>query len=200
MNGSKAIAFFDFDGTITHSDTLAAFLIYAKGKFNYYKGLALYSPLLISYKAGLIGNQRAKEMLLTHFLKDMDVRVFNETCSSFTKEILPGLIRSKAQARINEFLDKNVEVVVVSASPENWVEPWCRSIGVKCIASIMEVRNQKLTGKLAGFNCHGKEKVNRIRSCYDLSLYERVFAFGDTSGDLPMLELASEKHYRPFRK
>lgn len=200
MNGSKAIAFFDFDGTITHRDTLAAYLIFAKGRFSYYKGLGLLSPMLVAYKAGLINNQRAKEILLAYFLKDMDVSEFNESCSRFNRQVMPSLIRPGAMNQIRNFKERGVEVVVVSASPENWVAPWCSQTGLKCIASVMQVHNGRLTGRLEGFNCHGHEKVNRIRACYDLSLYQQVYAFGDTSGDLPMLELATEKHYRPFRK
>ncbi|MGZ8544116.1 MAG: HAD family hydrolase, partial [Flavisolibacter sp.] len=161
--------------------------------------LTLLSPILISYKAGLIGNQRAKEILLTHFLKGMNVQAFNEACSRFCTDKLPALIRRKAADQIQHYLESSIEVVVVSASPENWVEPWCRSMGLKCIASILEVRDQQLTGRLKGFNCYGDEKVKRIRSCYDLSFYDQVYAFGDTRGDLPMLELATEKHYQPFR-
>ncbi len=45
-----AIAFFDFDGTITSKDTLAEILKFAKGKRVYYTGLIIFAPVLIGYK------------------------------------------------------------------------------------------------------------------------------------------------------
>ena len=32
-----------------------------------------------------------------------------------------------------------------------------------------------------------------------LSNFEKIIAYGDSKQDLPMLALASEKHYKPFR-
>ena len=50
----KAIAFFDFDGTITTKDTLLEFIRFSKGRFRFYLGFLLYSPYLIAYKIKLI--------------------------------------------------------------------------------------------------------------------------------------------------
>jgi phosphoserine phosphatase len=33
----------------------------------------------------------------------------------------------------------------------------------------------------------------------EASTYDEVYAYGDTKGDKPMLELATFKFYRPFR-
>ena len=34
----------------------------------------------------------------------------------------------------------------------------------------------------------------------DLSAFEKIYAYGDTKGDLPMLKLAHESFYKPFRE
>ena len=55
----------------------------------------------------------------------------------------------------------------------------------------------RLTGAFDGENCRGAEKVTRLRAMFgdDVRL---AAAYGDTSGDTEMLELAEEKGYRVF--
>lgn len=196
---SRTIAFFDFDGTITSKDTLLEFIRFVKGDTAFYTGFMLHSPVLVLYKLKIISNQTAKEMMLRHFFGKMDVEVFRKHCENFANEKLPQLIRPKAMHEIRKMQESGADVVVVSASPENWLASWCNAAGTGCIATKLVVAKNKITGKIDGRNCHGEEKVNRIRSAYDLNNYSSVYAYGDTSGDKPMLSMADIKFYRPFR-
>jgi len=56
-----------------------------------------------------------------------------------------------------------------------------------------------VTGKLLTKNCYGIEKANRVKEIYDLSHYERIYAYGDSTGDTELLALANESFYKPFR-
>lgn len=196
----KSIAFFDFDGTITYKDTLFEIIKYQKGSLALYIGLLKLSPWLIAFKLQLISNDKAKQKLLTHFFKDTQLADFQNKCDAFIAEKLPGLIRHQALQQIKEHLQNNTLVVVVSASALNWVEGWCRQNNIICIATKLEVREGKLTGKIEGKNCHGAEKVNRIKAHFILDAYETISAYGDTKGDKPMLSLATFAHYKPFRR
>jgi phosphoserine phosphatase len=60
-------------------------------------------------------------------------------------------------------------------------------------------KNDMITGKIVGKNCHGEEKVRRIMEQYVISDYSSIHAYGDTSGDRPMLALAHHSFFRPFR-
>jgi phosphatidylglycerophosphatase C len=199
-NLERSIAFFDFDGTITSKDTLAEIIKFAKGKNNYYKGLLLLMPILFSYKTKLLSNHRAKEILLQYFFYGTDVNVFNEICNRFTKEKLPALIRKQALEEIHQHQRNNTKIVVVSASPVNWVSPWCKQLNIDCIATRLEVKNEKITGNILGRNCSGKEKVSCIKAKYNLADYSKIYAYGDTHGDLPMLALSTHKFYKPFKE
>ncbi len=196
---SRTIAFFDFDGTITSKDTLLEFIRYSKGDLAFYAGFALHSPVLIAYKLQIISNHRAKEIMLRHFFGRMPVEEFNNLCDRFYHERLPSLIREKAMKEITKLQAHGADVVVVSASPENWLIQWCRSIGAECIATRMVVNNNLVTGRIEGRNCHGTEKVRRILERYNLEHYSAVYCYGDTPGDKHMLNLASIKFYKPFR-
>ena len=89
-------------------------------------------------------------------------------------------------------------IIVVSASMENWLNPWCEMRSLELLSTRLEVEQGMLTGKFATANCHGKEKVNRIRGHVDLDDFEKIYAYGDTDGDREMLMLADEAFYKGF--
>jgi HAD superfamily hydrolase (TIGR01490 family) len=194
----KEIAFFDFDGTITTKDTLLEFIKFSKGPIHFYLGFLINLPYLIAYKLKIISNQLAKEKVLRFFFNQTPIDVFKKYCEEFSKNQLPQLIRPKAIEEIKRLKKDSIIVVVVSASPENWIEDWTKKIEVELIASKLEVKENKLTGKILGKNCHGTEKVNRICASYNLSNYTIIAAYGDTQGDKPMLQLAQKAYYKPF--
>jgi HAD superfamily hydrolase (TIGR01490 family) len=196
---NQRIAFFDFDGTITTKDTLLEFVKHSKGTGAFYLGFLLTSPWMVAYKLKLISNQRAKERFLRFFFRKMPLSEFGQLCESFASTAIPGLIRPKALTEIARLQEAGAEVVIVSASPENWIRPWSDDLGVKLLSTRLAVVNDRLTGRIVGRNCHGEEKVRRIKEAYNLSDYDEVYAYGDTSGDLPMLGLAKISFYKPFR-
>jgi len=195
----RRIAFFDFDGTITTKDTLLEFVRHNKGSFRYYLGFLLTSPWMVAYKLKIISNQKAKEKFLSFFFHNHSLAKFHELCTSFANEAIPPLIRPKAQEEINRLQQAGAEVVIVSASPENWIRPWSDKVGVQLLSTRLDTKDEKLTGKIMGRNCHGEEKVRRIKEAYTLSDYDEVYAYGDTRGDLPMLRTANISFYKPFR-
>ncbi|HXB91984.1 MAG TPA: HAD-IB family hydrolase [Puia sp.] len=198
---NRRIAFFDFDGTITTKDTLLEFIKFSKGDFLFGLGFLLTSPWLVAFKLKLISNQRAKEKVLTFFFRNYILSRFSEDCDRFLADRLPQLIRPKALQEIAKLREKGAAVVIVSASPENWIKGWAEEMGAALIATRMETRQGggRLTGRIEGNNCHGKEKVRRIAELYTLADYDEIYTYGDSSGDKPMLQLGTVAFYKPFR-
>lgn len=194
----KGIAFFDFDGTVTNKDTLLEFIKFSRGRWRFFFGFLINSPYLVAYKLKLISNQIAKEKILRFFFKDIPITSFKEECELFAEQVLPGLLRPKALEQIEKLKKEECVVVIVSASPENWIQNWAENNQLELIASQLEIADGKLTGKILGKNCHGPEKVRRILEKYTVKDYDEIYAYGDTKGDLPMLELATQKFYKPF--
>lgn len=195
----KQIAFFDFDGTVTSRDTLLEFIKHQKGNFRFYLGFLLNSPFLIAYKIGIISNQSAKERILSFFFKRIPLEKFQLECDHFSKDILPSLIRPKALTEIQKLKALGFEIVIVSASAENWISNWCFDFQVQLVATRLEKSNGILTGKIDGTNCYGNEKVRRVHELYNLNDYAIIYAYGDTKGDKPILGLATHSFYKPFR-
>ena len=199
MEHPRTLALFDFDGTITSSDTLLAFTRFAVGKKRYLSGMLYLALPLVLNKAKVLSSHRVKETFLTHFFKDWKLIDFEQRCQQFDRDVLPDLIRPQAMAAIRTYVERGDRTIIVSASPENWIIPWATQWGVEVIATKVEVRDGRLTGKIAGKNCNSEEKVSRIRQHLNLSDYQEVFVYGDSSGDAAMLELGTKRHFKPFR-
>lgn len=197
----KTIAFFDFDGTITKKDSMIEFIRYAKGDASLLKGFITLLPALIKLKLGIMEAGPAKEQMISYFFKGMKLNEFNALCKNFSKERLPHIIKADALRAINEHKHQGHEVVVVSASAENWISYWCTENGIGYTGTRLQVDDEgRLTGKIDGVNCNGVEKVNRIKLSYDPAKYKNIYCYGDTSGDTGMLELATHRYYRHFKK
>jgi phosphatidylglycerophosphatase C len=208
---NRRIAFFDFDGTITTKDTLLEFIKFSKGSAYFWLGFLLTSPWMLAWKLKLISNQQAKEKVLAFFFRKTPLSRFQEQCEQFSGKILPELIRPKALHEIALLQEKGATVVIVSASPENWIRGWAGRVQAELIATKLETippskdpagapaGEYLLTGKIEGANCHGREKVRRIEQAYTLADYTEIYAYGDSSGDKPMLQLGTASFFRPFR-
>lgn len=194
----QAIAFFDFDGTITNKDTMLALAEYRKGKAGYLIDMLRLSPSLVALKLNLLSAQKAKQLFLRHFFGGMSAAAFNKLCEDFSANILPSLIRKDAWQAIQQHIANGDKVVVVSASAENWIAHWCNKNNIPFLGTRLEIKNDMVTGIISGINCNGKEKVSRIKEAFNLADFETVYAYGDSSGDKEMLAIATNPHFRPF--
>lgn len=196
----RNLALFDFDGTITTKDTLFVFCRFMVGDARFVAGLLVLSPILVSQKIKLISAQRAKEIFLTYFIGGMEEEYFNKKCVEFANCKLTALIRPAALKAIQDYQQSNTDVVIVSASPQNWIEPWAILLNIKVIATQLQVSRNLITGKIAGKNCNGEEKVKRIKKEIHLDEYDVITAYGDSKGDEPMFTLAHHTYFKPFRE
>jgi phosphatidylglycerophosphatase C len=197
---ASTLVLFDFDGTITTRDTLIEFVQFYHGRSTYWLRMLMLTPVMALFFLRLIPNWKAKQFFLSRYFKGEPLEDFNIRCLDFSRKILPHLIRPGALKAIDEFKKKNNTIAVVSASAENWVKPWCDRQGILCLATRLEVKDNYITGKLQGRNCYGDEKVCRIKEQFDIGSFDRIIAYGDSSGDKEMLELAHQRHYKPWRK
>lgn len=194
----KKLALFDFDGTITDRDTFLEFIKFTKGQPAYWFGMLLLSPVLVLYKAGIIPNWKAKQMVMSYFWKGISKEQFSTWGAEFAGRI-DAWCRSGAHEKIKWYHENGWRVVMVSASAEYWVKPWAEANKMECIATRLTIANGTITGKIEGQNCYGPEKVNRLKELLNPEEFEEIHAFGDSKGDRELLALAHSAFYRPFR-
>ena len=195
----SSLALFDFDGTVTTRDTFLEFIKFYRGNWRFWLGMLSISPWLVGLKLKAIPNQKVKEKALLTFFKNEPIAEFDRLAALFCEQKVPQLIKADALSRIQWHKSQGHRVIIVSASLENWIEPWANKQGIEVIASIPEINEGKISGKLIGKNCHGEEKTCRVREKVSLTDYQSVYAYGDTSGDKEMLQMADHPHYRHFK-
>lgn len=195
----KNLYVFDFDGTITHSDSLPLFIEFAVGRLKFRLGLILFLPLIIIAKLRLYHNGRAKEKLFSYFFKGMPAEQFDNICVAFATT-RRKLLRKKAMCYIRDKVEKGYEVVVLTASIDKWVAPFFADMPeIKIIGTQIEEKKGYITGNFASPNCYAAEKVVRLKQAYPHTENYNIIAFGDSQGDKDLLNYASEAHYKPFR-
>ena len=194
----QILALFDFDGTITKKDSFIELIKYYKGFVSFYTGLIILSPVLVLYKVRIIKNWKAKELIFTYFFKNEPYNIFKNSCREFSRNIIPELIRPLALDAIKNHINNGDRVIIISASFEDSLIDWCESMHLELIGTKISVNKGLVTGKIDGINCYGVEKVNRLKQYIDISQFSEIYAYGDSSGDLPLLELANHKFYRSF--
>jgi len=202
------VAAFDFDGTLTHSDTLLPFLRRLLGWPTLLWVLFICSPWLAAYVLRLMSNHRAKAVLLKAALADRSVTDVELCARAFVQNDLPQQWRPWGLRQLVQHQQAGHRCVLVTASTSPYMHLVGASLGVDAVlCTEMEVVEGRYTGRMTTPNCHGEEKVERLKAwltqTYDAAPDHQpmMHAYGDTKGDLPMLRLAQQAWYRekPWR-
>ncbi len=194
-----ALALFDFDGTISFRDSFAGFIKYLVGPVRFYLGVTCLIPVVAGFFLGLVPAWRAKEMMSIFFFHGRDLRQFQELATRYSLEELPKIVRPAMMERIDRHREQGDTVVVVTASLECWLKAWCEARGVHLIGTQLKVEGGRVSGRFLTKNCSGREKIRRIEERFNLSDFDYIYAYGDSTGDRAMLSIANEAYYRGKR-
>lgn len=190
------LALFDFDGTLTTRETFGDFIRLAATPLRRALFAPLFAPMVAGYKLGLVSGTRIRRSVVAFGLRGMPAERLRRVGERFAAEILPGLLRPEAMQRVVWHQARGDRVVLVSGGLEPYLAPWCRTHGLELVCSLLEIRNDRLTGRYAGAQCVSEEKVRRVCERYDLAAYGQCYAYGDTHEDEAMLALAHRRFYR----
>jgi phosphatidylglycerophosphatase C len=194
MSDPIVVVAFDFDGTLTHHDSVIPFI-------RRFKGIR---PLVF----GLL--RRTHQVIPALLRRDRDALRGVATQVAFTGRTLDQLGRHAAKFgadviatgmradmvdRLVWHRDAGHTVLIVSASYEQYVRVVGRHLGVHdVLATKLESIDGILTGRLDGANCRGPEKVQRLQQwCDDNRIViseATVWAYGDSAGDRELLAIA----------
>lgn len=193
----KKLYCFDFDGTLTKTDTMFSFLkFYDKKKF--YWNFAQHIPLFIMLKMNFADAEKVKKSFISSILKGESEDKINRKAQLFFKENYPEIFRQNALDFIQNMDRQNTESYLVSASLDIWVKPFAEKLQLKLISTEAKFENGVYSGHFKTKNCNGMEKVRRIKKAIEGKKFDKIIAFGDTDGDREMLAWANEGHFRFF--
>ena len=169
MNG------YDFDNTIYKGNSFRRFYFYCLVRLPY---LVIYLPvqLVAAILHGLrILNKHRFLCVLERFI------VFVPNKRKFVEKFW-----NKNFSRIKSwyFSQKRDDDIIISASPQYLVEVACSRLGVKCIASNVDIQSGKTFGK----HCHGAAKTDFFRKHFGDSPLATYYS--DSLTDVPLFKLA----------
>lgn len=192
-----AIAFFDFDGTLTWGDSFIPYCLLSL--FHQPQRVLAMKPVLkgcLDICRGKIRRHELKEIFLGAFLgeaKREDVERLNRI---FLRLVIPKITRERMLMRARRHQQAGDKVYIVSASPNIYLEPlateW-QMDGVIC--TMLEWQDGRLTGRILGKNCRGAEKARRVRALFDEEELRGSYGYGNSDGDRHLLELVSFSFY-----
>lgn len=126
---------------------------------------------------------------ITALCAGWDVAQVRSVVAQTLRETVEPLVYAEAQALIGEHRAQGDEIVVLSASGQEVVEPIAALIGAdRCLATRMGVADGRYTGEIE-YYCFGEAKAEAARAIaaergYDLA---RCRAYSDSITDLPLL-------------
>jgi HAD superfamily hydrolase (TIGR01490 family) len=187
------LALFDFDGTLTTKDSLGEFIKFAVGAPTYYLKLALFSPIFFLYKIKLMDNSYAKELLFRLYFYKINEDEFKAVAQKYGETKINDILRENIYEKFLEHIKNGDKVILVSASMRCWLSPWAQKHKVELLCTELAFKEKIFTGHFATINCHGKEKLRRVQEYINLDDYEKIYTYGDSSGDDAILAIADVK-------
>lgn len=190
------LALFDFDGTITTREMFADFMHFAVTPRRLAAGKWLLAPVVIGYKLGLVSSNAIRSHVVRFGFRDEPMARLDDAGERFACEVLPGVLREQAMERIAWHKAQGDVVVVVSGGLDAYLQHWCRRHGLALICSELEVVDGRCSGRYRGSQCVGAEKPRRVLQQYDPGDFDCVYAYGDTSEDLDLLDIADRRYFK----
>jgi HAD superfamily hydrolase (TIGR01490 family) len=192
---TNAAAFFDLDKTIIATSSTLAFgrPFYAGGLINRRVMLKAAYAQFVYLLAGADAEQmdRMREEL-TGLVTGWDAQQARDIVAEALHEVVQPLIYAEAAALIERHKAAGGDVVIVSSSGEEIVEPIGQLLGADAvIASRMVLDGHgRYTGEI-GFYCYGEHKATAIRELaatrgWDLT---SCYAYSDSITDVPLLSV-----------
>ncbi|MFT4286760.1 HAD family hydrolase [Nocardioides sp.] len=193
MASGRQAAFFDLDKTIiAKSSTLAFSKPFQAGGLLSRKALlrSVYSQFV--YVVGGADHDQMEKMrqFLSELVTGWDVATVKEIVADTLHNVVDPLVYDEAVQLIEEHHALGRDVVIVSASGTEVVEPIGELLGADhVIATTMAIEDGKYTGEIA-FYAYAEGKAEAIGRLAEVNGYDLAesFAYSDSATDVPMME------------
>lgn len=196
----KALAIFDFDGTISNNDSLKDYLRFCEGKWKFflkYYLLFIFDLIKCLYDRKLFLKLKTKR--INFFFRDKNVDVLSSKANKYYKYRFKDILKSSAIQRLEWHRLMNHEIVILSASLDIILKKWCKENNFHLITNTLQMKDNKYTGNFTEEDCNGRQKVVMLLKNFNLNDYDKTYGYGDTKGDLDFLELVDKKYYQYFK-
>ena len=189
---ARAAAFFDLDKTVIAKASALAFSrpFYAGGLINRRSVLrSAYAQLMFGFQ-GIDHHQMERmRVYLSQLCAGWEVQVVRDIVAETLHTVVDPLVYAEAVALIAEHRAAGRDVVIVSSSGSEVVEPIGAMLGADhAVGTRMVVQDGRYTGEI-GFYAYGEGKAEAMRELADAHGYDLAasWAYSDSETDIPML-------------
>ena len=188
-----AAAFFDLDKTIIAGSSALAFSRPFRRQGLISRRAVLrsgYAQLLLVLSGADADTMEHLRRRITALCTGWEVAQVRSIVEEALLEIVEPLVYAEATALIAEHRAAGEEVVVLSASGQEVVEPIAALVGAdRCLATRMGIENGRYTGEIE-YYCYGEAKAAAARDIAAARGYRLADcrAYSDSITDLPLLE------------
>ena len=196
---SRTAAFFDLDKTIiARSSTLAFSRSFYQGGLINRRAVMRSAYAQFVYLVGGADHDQMERMraYLSSMCTGWDVQQVKDIVSETLHELIDPIIYDEAATLIEEHHLAGRDVVIVSSSGAEVVEPIGEMLGAdRVIATRMVVEDGRYSGEIE-YYAYGETKAAAIRELADELGYDLAasYAYSDSVTDLPMLEEVGHPH------
>ncbi|STX51009.1 HAD hydrolase, family IB [Legionella busanensis] len=194
-----AVAIFDFDGTITYKSTTLPFLKFIYKKSFFLKLMAKL-PTILAYYSKRINIDQLNQAISTTFFQNLSRDFLYEAGQEFATQIIPTLVKKSAMECIKRHKDQGHYCILATSAYNIYIDYWAKNNGFDDLVSTKIAFNEKglATGYLDGKSCYGTEKLQQVLNLIGTNT-QVIYAYGDSSGDIPLLNYATFAHYQLFK-
>lgn len=190
------LALFDFDGTITHRDAFGLFARQASSVPRTVLAGSFIGSCVLAHRLKVLSDNSLCRAVSAGAFCGRSLASLQRQGEKFAAKTIPGIVRPWAQQKLQEHREQGDRIIVVSASLDLYLEPWCTTQGFELLCSRLEFVRGLCTGRYGATQCRGREKTRLVRALCNVSDYSEISAYGDSSGDAELLEMADRKFYR----
>lgn len=168
---------YDFDNTIIKGDSSIKLIKYSFVRHPIMLTISSFKASLELIKGSDLGNIKSELFSFVKKIPDLD------------NYINKFILKNKKHIKKFYLERQKDEDVVISASFDFIIIPFCHSIGIN---NVIATKYDTKKGCIIGKNCKGEEKVKRFNELYKNA---KVFeAYSDSLSDIPMFKLAKKAY------
>ena len=177
----RKINVIDLDKTLVKYDTFRRLVLreIRKGKW-------VFMLLAILRFTRLISANNFKARIQSHLVNNYPTNFFKDYANDIFQQIDPEVMEI-----VNRNTDKDTINILLSASPNEYVQPLCKLLNWEGSGSFFDENNNF-------HHMYGKNKINWVKESFPTADYFYHFAISDCLSDNNMMELFEEKKFWNF--
>jgi len=132
-----SLALFDFDGTITRSDTFAPFIRSVTPLWRLAIGYIALAPLIIGWRLRVIGASPLRRGMIFVAFAGRREDTLRRLGERYAQQTLPYCLIPDVMTTISQYKSRGDTVVIVSASLDLYLKPWCAAHNIDLLCTTL---------------------------------------------------------------